>query len=79
MQNLVFCNSEVSGYGNKLEDQITAVLWFKKTKKNKTKNPPKPYGKVVLLDIIISFAWKISLRYINSIIYEREVAELYLY
>lgn len=32
MQNLVFCNSEVSGYGNKLEDQITAVLWFKKTK-----------------------------------------------
>lgn len=70
------CNSEVSGYGNKLEDQITAVLWFKKIK---TKYPPKTYGKGVLLDIIISFAWKIALWYINSIIYEREVAELYLY
>lgn len=40
MQNLVFCNSEVSGYGNKLEDQITAVLWFKKTKKTKQKTHP---------------------------------------
>lgn len=76
MQNLMFYNSEVSGYGNKLEDQITALLRFKKTK---PKNPPKTYGKSVLLDIIISFAWKISLWYINSIIYEREVAELYLY
>lgn len=38
MQNLVFCNSEVSGYGNKLEDQIKAALWFKKQNKKPTQN-----------------------------------------
>lgn len=38
MQNLVFHNSDVSGNGNKLEDQITAVLWFKKQNKKPTQN-----------------------------------------
>lgn len=43
MQNLVFYSSEVSGNGNKLEDQITAALWFKKQNKKPTQNMEKWY------------------------------------